>query len=171
MSPDKTKVTAVTDGFEFLGLHVTMRWDKRYGYFPRVEVPKAKAADLRRRVKQLTTSTTTQVSLGDRLQAINPILRGWANYYRHCARVRRVFASLDWYIGDRLWRWGRKKRPKARARDIGAARRPSRRRPTRRLWREGHVEQYLLAWTPANRFRLAWMRTPSFATSSGEPDA
>lgn len=101
----------------------------------------------------------------------NPILRGWANYYRHCARVRRVFASLDWYIGDRLWRWLRKKRPKARARDIGVARRPSRRRPTRRLWREGDIEQYLLSWTPAHRFRLAWMRTPSFAMSSGEPDA
>jgi len=171
LSPEKTKVTAVTDGFEFLGLHVTMRWDKRYGYFPRVEIPKAKAADLRRRVKQLTKSTTTQVSLGDRLQAINPILRGWANYYRHCARVRRVFARLDWYIGDRLWRWLRKKRPKARARDIGAARRPSRRRPTRRLWREGHIEQYLLAWTPVSRFRLAWMRPPSFVMSSGEPDA
>ena len=171
LSPEKTKVTAVTEGFEFLGFHVTMRWDKRYGYFPRVEIPKAKAADLRRKVKQLTTSTTTQVSLGDRLQAINPILRGWANDYRHCARVRRVFSSLDWYISDRIWRWLRKKRPKARARDIGAARRPSRRRPTRRLWREGLVEQHLLAWTPVDRFRLAWMRTPNFAMSSGEPDA
>jgi len=31
LSPEKTKVTAMTDGFEFLGFHVTMRWDKRYG--------------------------------------------------------------------------------------------------------------------------------------------
>jgi Reverse transcriptase (RNA-dependent DNA polymerase) len=50
LSPEKTRVTAVTDGFEFLGFHVTMRWDKRYGFFPRVEVPKTKAADLRRKV-------------------------------------------------------------------------------------------------------------------------
>ncbi|MFL5283864.1 MAG: reverse transcriptase domain-containing protein [Rhodopila sp.] len=40
LSPEKTRVTAVTDGFEFLGFHVTMRWDKRYGYGPRVEIPK-----------------------------------------------------------------------------------------------------------------------------------
>jgi hypothetical protein len=40
LSPEKTKVTALTDGFEFLGFHVTMRWDKRYGYGPRVEIPK-----------------------------------------------------------------------------------------------------------------------------------
>ena len=32
LSPEKTKVTAMTSGFEFLGFHVTMRWDKRYGY-------------------------------------------------------------------------------------------------------------------------------------------
>jgi len=171
LSPEKTRVTAVTDGFEFLGFHVTMRWNKRYGYGPRVEIPKAKAAALRRMVKQLTRSNTTFVSLSTKLQEINPILRGWANYYRHCPYAGRVFASLDWYIGDRLWRWMRKKFPKARVRDILGAHQPSRRRPTRRLWRDGAVEQYLLNWTRVERFRLAWMRTPDFAMFSGEPDA
>ncbi len=54
LSPKKTKVTAVAEGFEFLGFHVTMRWDKRYGYFPRIEIPKAKAADLRHKIKRCT---------------------------------------------------------------------------------------------------------------------
>ena len=54
----------MTDGFEFLGFHVVMRWDKRYGYFPRVEIPKAKVADLRHRIKQLTRTYTTLVGLG-----------------------------------------------------------------------------------------------------------
>ncbi len=49
LSPEKTKVTAVTDVFEFLGFHVTLRWNKRYGYGPRIEIPKAKATDLRRK--------------------------------------------------------------------------------------------------------------------------
>ena len=171
LSPEKTRVTAVTDGCEFLGFHVTMRWDERYGYGPRVEIPKAKAGDLRRRVKQLTGSNTTQVSLGEKLQEINPILRGWANYYRYCPYAGRVYAGLDWYISDRLWRWQRKKRPKASAGDILGAYQPSSRRRTRRLWREGSTEQYLLAWTPVHRYRLAWMKTPNFAMSSGEPDA
>jgi len=85
----------MTDGFEFLGFHVTMRWDKRYGYGPRVEIPKAGAADLRRKVKQLTKRNTVLVSLGAKLQELNPILRGWANYYRHCAYAGRVFTSLS----------------------------------------------------------------------------
>ena len=45
----KDKVTSMTEGFEFLGFRFGMRWDKRYGYFPRVQIPKAKAGDLRER--------------------------------------------------------------------------------------------------------------------------
>jgi len=37
-----------------------MHWDKRYGYGPRVEIPKARAVDLRRRIKQLTTRNAIQ---------------------------------------------------------------------------------------------------------------
>jgi Group II intron, maturase-specific domain len=145
----------VTDGFEFLGFHVAMRWDKRYGYGPRVEIPKAKAADLRRKVKLLTGRNTVPCKLGEKLQEINRILRGWANYYRYCARAGRVFTSLDWYVRDRLWRWMRKKHPKAAAREILRAHQHSNRRRTRRLWRDGTIEQYLLAWT------LGWERLTS----------
>jgi RNA-directed DNA polymerase len=148
-----------------------MHWDKRYGYGPRVENPKAKAVDLRRKVKARTGTNTTLDSLDHKLQEINLIVRGWTNYYRYCARASRVFTSLDWYITGRIWRWLRKKRPKARARELLLDLRPSARRATRKLWRHGSTEQYLLAWMPVGRFRLAWMRTPNFAVSSGEPDA
>lgn len=171
LSPEKTKITAMTEGFEFLGFYVNMHWDRRYGYYPRVEVPKAQVVDLRYRVKQLTGRHTTLVSLDQKLQELNPILRGWANYYRYCTGVGRVFTSIDWYVNDRLWRWMRKKRPKARAGDIARDRKPSLRRPTRRLWRDNQREQYVLAWTPICRYRLGWMKKPDFAKSSGEPDA
>jgi group II intron reverse transcriptase/maturase len=171
LSPEKTKITAMTDGFEFLGFRFAMHWDKRYGYGPRVEIPKAKASNLRHKVKAHTGRNTVPCSLGQKLQEINPILRGWANYYRYCVGAGKMFSSLDWYIGDRLWRWQRKKRPKASLSEIAKGRQPSDRRLTVRLWREGPIEQYKLAWTPVGRYRLAWMDTPYFATSSGEPDA
>lgn len=31
LSPEKTKITAMTEGFEFLGFHVKMQWDSRFG--------------------------------------------------------------------------------------------------------------------------------------------
>jgi hypothetical protein len=171
LSPEKTKVTALKDGFEFLGFHFAAHWNKCYGFGTRVQVPKAKAADLRHRVKQLTGRNTTLVSLGEKLQEINPILRGWANYYRYCAYACDVFTSLDWYVGDRIWRWLRYKRPKASAHELQASRGPSQLRRTRTVWREGATEQFLLAMTPSCRYRLAWIGTPDFAMSSGEPDA
>lgn len=171
LSPEKTRITAVTEGFEFLGFHVAMRSDKRYGYFPRIEIPKAKAADLRHKIKVLTKVDTNLVTLGHKLDELNLILRGWAGYYRHCARAGKVFTAIDWFVTRRIWCWLRKKRRKARVRDIMRSFGPSRRRPTRRLWQEGLHEQYILAWTPIRRFLLGWMKTPNFAMSSGEPDA
>ena len=43
LSPEKTKVTRMTEGFEFLGLRFGMNWDKRYGYGPRVEIPRSRS--------------------------------------------------------------------------------------------------------------------------------
>lgn len=54
LSPDKTRITDPAEGFQFLGHRVCMRWDDRFGWSPRIEVPKHKAADLRYKVKQLT---------------------------------------------------------------------------------------------------------------------
>jgi hypothetical protein len=118
LSPEKTKITTLTDGFEFLGCYVRRRWDQRFGYFPSIEIPKAKSADIRYKIKQLTGRNTTCRSLGQTLQNPNPVLRGWANYYRHCRGAKKVFTSIDWYVTDRLQRWMRRKHPTARVRDL-----------------------------------------------------
>lgn len=93
----------MTEGFEFLGFRFSVHWDKRYGYGPRVEIPKAKAANLRRNVKQLTQRDSISVSLGEKLRGVNSITSGWANYYRYCVGAGHVFVTLDWYIGLRLY--------------------------------------------------------------------
>jgi hypothetical protein len=111
------------------------------------------------------------VSLGEKLRGVNAITSGWANYYRYCVGAGNVFVALDWYIGLRLYCWLRKKRPKATPSELWGSKQPSRRRATRRVWREGSIEQHVLCWTPVERYRLAWMDTPDFAMSSGEPDA
>ena len=159
LSPEKTRITALTDGIEFLGFRVRLRWDRRFGYCPSIEIPKARALDLRYKVKQLTRRDTTLGTLAQTLQRLNPVLRGWANYYRYCTRAGRVFTSIDWYVTDRLWRWLRRKRPFAGAREIARLRQPSTRRSSRNLWREGPHEQYLLAWMPIRRYRLAHLFT------------
>jgi len=75
-----------------------MRWDDRFGWSPRIEVPKTKAADLRHKVKQLTTRQTLHWSLDDLLQKLNPILRGWAHFYCYCTGAKDV-------LGGRTGTW------------------------------------------------------------------
>src|SRR5262245_63309927 len=42
------------------------------------------------------------VRLRDMIEVINPIIRGWGNYYRK-ANVRKLFHRLDGWIQRRLW--------------------------------------------------------------------
>lgn len=171
LSPEKTRITPLTQGFGFLGHRVRMRWDTRYGWTPRIEVPKEKVADLRYTVKPRTGRTTTSLPLSALLQKLNPLLRGWAHFYRHGTGAKDILSNLDGYVGDRLWRWMRKKYPKAHVRSLLRHRRPSRIRRTRRVWQEDGCEQFQMSWLKVERYKRGWMPHPDFTTCAGEPDA
>jgi len=115
--------------------------------------------------------STTTWSLSHLLQKLNPILRGWGNYFRFCTGAGQLFASLDFRVGDRIWRWLMKKHGRLSRKRTALRRLPSRLHPTRRVWREGRTEQFLLSSLRVERFRRGWMRTPAYAMVPGEPDA
>jgi len=171
LSQKKTKITSLRKGFDFLGHHVRMKWDDRFGWSPRVEIPRMKIMDLRYRVKQITTRATTLWSLSLLLRKLNPILRGWGNFYRFCTGAKAILSSLDWYVRDRLWRWMEKKNPKSGRRRLMSRRQASLNHPRCKVWKEGGEEQFLMGYLSVMRFRRGWMRTPAFALTSGEPDA
>jgi RNA-directed DNA polymerase len=171
LSPEKTRITALSEGFEFLGHRVRLRWDYRYGWTPQIEIPKQKAADLRHMVKQWTGRATTTWSLPTLLRKLNPILRGWAHFYRYCTGAKDVLTSLDWYVRDRLWRWLRKKHPKASVPSLLRYRRPSHIRRNWRVWQADGCEQYQMGWLKVQRYRRGWMIPADFTAIPGEPDA
>jgi RNA-directed DNA polymerase len=119
----------------------------------------------------MTSGANTLWSLSELLQKLNPVLRGWGNYYRFCTGASRQFAALDFYVGDCIWRWLMKKHRKLHRKGTRLVRLPSLLRPTRKLWREGNVEQFLLTMLRVERFRRGWMRTPAYICVPGEPDA
>jgi RNA-directed DNA polymerase len=168
LSKDKTHITSMEEGFEFLGHRVRIKWDNRYGYSARIEIPKRKVLDIRHRIKQWTTRRTTVWPLAKLLRKINPNLRGWSNFYRFCAGAKMILCSIDWYVWYRLWRWMRKKYPTAGAREIlrclGRVR-------GRRIWHDGREEQFLAGRLKVERYNLKWMRRPDYAMVSGEPSA
>ena len=120
-------------------------------------------------MKQITKRRTHR-SLAEVLQDLNPVLRGWGCYYRFCTGAKDVFSRLDWYVADRLWRWMRKKYPKASVRWLLGHKGP-RAGYRQAIWRAGQLEQFLTASLTVRRYQRGWMGTPDYAVALGEPDA
>ena len=172
LSEQKTRITRLTEGFRFLGCRVRLKWDDRFGLWCRIEIPKEVVNDFRWRIKKVLRRQTQRRSLESMLREINPILRGWAGYFRYCIGAKRILSTLDWYVAYRLWLWLRGKHKRVATRKLTAIwRRTSRVHPGTRVWAEGSTEQYRMAYVPVQRFELKWMKSPDFAKAFGEPDA
>ena len=138
---------------------------------PRIEIPTSKRADLRHTVKQMTKGANTLLSLSELLQKLNPVLRGWGNYYRFCTGASRQFAALDFYVGDCIWRWLMKKHKKLHRKRTRLVRLPSLLRPTRKVWREGDIEQFLSIDAARGTLPQRLDAHPAYISVPGEPDA
>jgi RNA-directed DNA polymerase len=171
LSPEKTHVTALTEGFRFLGHRVRLRWDDRWGFWPRIEIPRDAVKDFRYRIKQMTARAHLHLEFQEVIDALNPVLLGWGRFYRHCYGAKAVFQSIDHYVWDRLRRWLRRKH-------LGVSHRELHRRFWRRL---PHRLRYcwtaqrpiaIVAHLRVRRHSLAFMRYPDFTLSdAGEPGA
>ena len=111
LSADKTNLTHIDDGFEFLGFRIVRKLRGNGKSFVYTFVSDEALAAVKRKVKALTTRSTTSLSLHQLIRALNPILRGWAAYYRFAAS-KRTFAYLGYYTWWRVIRWIRKKHPR-----------------------------------------------------------
>lgn len=110
LSVEKTHITHLDDGFVFLGFHIQR---KRRGDGRRVvlTIPSKQAlAGVMRKIKQATGPATTSLRLGQLLRKINPILRGWAAYFRYGAS-KKTFSYLGYYAWWRVIYWIRRKHP------------------------------------------------------------
>ena len=97
-------------GFDFLGMRIQRR--SRAGKTPCAYtfMSKSMLAATKRKVKTLTRRHTLNLSLSELLMAINPVLRGVANYVRYAA-VKRTLHYLAYYTWWRVMRWLRAKHP------------------------------------------------------------
>jgi RNA-directed DNA polymerase len=117
LHPEKTRVVDLRDGregFEFLGCHFRARVSgrllergvRRY-YLQRWPSQRAMKR-IRARIKALTGRGRAGMDIRDVIAAINPILRGWGNYFR-TGNAARKFLQIDRYVEHRLWRLMRKR--------------------------------------------------------------
>ncbi len=96
VSEKKTKLTAATDGFDFLGWHFKVQDNGKFRTTPSVENFKK----FRQKIKNIVNCS----NYGAKVKAdkLAPIVRGWRNYHRHCNMNGARFSL--WHINHRAWK-------------------------------------------------------------------
>jgi RNA-directed DNA polymerase len=110
LSKEKTVVTGVEEGFDFLGYRVVQTKALRTGRsVGNLYIPKQKMQRLRDNIKVRTTRATLTRAMSSLIDELNPIIRGWRNYYRYATEAAAQFNKLDWWMSDRIQSWLYKK--------------------------------------------------------------
>lgn len=95
VSAKKTKITATTDGFDFLGWHFKVKSNGKFLCTPSVENYKK----FRQKVKNIVNCS----NYGSKVKAtkLAPIVRGWRNYHRFCDMSGSRFSL--WFLDHRTY--------------------------------------------------------------------
>lgn len=104
LSPEKTKVVRIDEGFDFLGWNFR-KYDGKLLIKPSKKNVKAFYSKVREILK-----THVSVKQEDLIAKLNPVFRGWAQYH-HPVVAKETFSRLDSLIYWRLVRWARRRHP------------------------------------------------------------
>jgi len=105
LSMEKTRITHVDDGFDFLG------WNfRKYNGKFLIKPSKKNAQAFYRKVKEVISSHKT-VKQEELIRMLNPMLRGWVNYHSPVV-AKAVFSRMEHLIHWMLWRWAKRRHPK-----------------------------------------------------------
>ncbi|HVH70026.1 MAG TPA: group II intron maturase-specific domain-containing protein [Candidatus Dormibacteraeota bacterium] len=103
LSPTKTVITHVEQGFDFLGQNVRKYPNGKLLIKPSKKNVKAFLGGIRKIVK-----AALGMSAAELIDWLNPKIRGWANYHRHVVS-KRIFQRVDHAIFTSLWQWARRR--------------------------------------------------------------
>lgn len=105
LHPTKTRLVHVYQGIEFLGYKVGKGKGLQFKDTPKFNlyaIPAQKSVDRFKDQVRKITRRKNPSTLADVLGELNPVIRGWGNYYRK-ANVRRLFHRLDRWIEKRIY--------------------------------------------------------------------
>jgi RNA-directed DNA polymerase len=157
LSPAKTRIVHMGDGFGFLGFRI--QWRRKRGtskWHVYTFIDGRPIRSLKAKIRALTRRTSQQ-DLGYVLTRLNQVMHGWAGYFRH-AVAKNVFSMLDnftWWRVIRMlrerhhWRWKDVRRqfttPSGRWLPITA----------------GNIELRRIAAIPVTRYRYRGSKIPN----------
>ena len=104
LSAEKTRVTHIGDGFDFLGWNFR-KYNGKLLMKPSKASVKAHLGKIREIIR--ANKTAKQANL---IGLLNPILQGWANYHSHVV-AKKTFSRIDSVVWSTLWRWATRRHP------------------------------------------------------------
>jgi RNA-directed DNA polymerase len=104
LSQEKTKITHIADGFDFLGQNIR-KYNGLLLTRPSKKNVKAFLKDIRETIKGHKQATAYGL-----IALLNPKIQGWANYHRYSASSK-TFNYVDWVIEKAVWQWARRRHP------------------------------------------------------------
>ena len=112
LNREKTRIVHISKGFEFLGFKIQQgknrfklsrdRIKSRLNRQNLYAIPTQESLDRFKDQIRALTKRQVPLRLGELIQSINPVIRGWGNYYCR-SHVRKRFHQLDGWIIRRLW--------------------------------------------------------------------
>jgi RNA-directed DNA polymerase len=112
LSEEKTRIVHLTEGFDFLGFnvrHYPAPRTSRTGWKLLIKPSKQSVQEVQKSLKNLWMKAR-----GTNIQTIlillNPIIRGWANYFRAVV-ASETFKSLDHWMYQRQYRYAKHMHP------------------------------------------------------------
>jgi RNA-directed DNA polymerase len=98
LSPEKTVITHIDDGFDFLGCNIR-KYNGKLLIKPSKKSIKAFLDKVRAAIKRNHAAKQEQL-----IYRLNPIIEGWANYHKYNVSSE-VFHKVDHQIWKSLWQW------------------------------------------------------------------
>jgi RNA-directed DNA polymerase len=111
LSPDKTHVTHIETGFDFLGQNV-----RKYNGKLLIKPSKKNVKRFLKEIRDLIRNNK-QAPAGLLIILLNPRIRGWAQYHQHVVS-KTISSKVDSEIYHALWRWAKRRHPKKNRRWI-----------------------------------------------------
>lgn len=104
LSPEKTGVTHIDRGFDFLGQNI-----RKYNGKLLIKPSKTNVAAFLKKIRSVVKGNKA-MDQGSLIKILNPMIQGWANYHQHVV-CKGTFARVDHEIWRVLWRWANRRHP------------------------------------------------------------
>jgi RNA-directed DNA polymerase len=104
LSMEKTKITHIDEGFDFLGFNL-----RKYKGKLLIKPTDKGTYKFLEEIKQ-TIKTKRSSKASDLINVLNSKIRGWANHFQYVV-AKKTFSYVDSQIFSALWRWAKRRHP------------------------------------------------------------